>query len=496
MKLRSVVAWPLFCGVAALYLLAGCSVDPGSHAERGCEGCPEGECYLGFCLVERGSNPDAGPGDGGPDTGTGDGGSDAGLDAGRDASAGDGGGLDAGPEPCPTVEESQLCYDGPAATSTEGQCKAGRRTCFSDGWGPCLGQVLPQPNELCNLLDDDCDQAVDEDPLLAGCDTGEQGVCAQGQAVCQAGTQVCERVSDPVAETCNGLDDDCDGVVDEATARLCYPEGLSGCDPDGAGAFACEGTCEPGLRQCVDGVLGDCESHTPPASEACTAGGAAADEDCDGASDEGCECSGSVPQDCYGGPDGTNGVGECKSGTQSCEGGVWGACQGAVLPAEETCENEGADDDCDGDLDDVPVRGDNCTVPDEQGECHSGLLTCEQGMLRCIGPEPVEETCNGRDDDCNGRVDEDFDLAKDPENCGGCGIVCADTEECCAGTCVLVLGDDKNCGKCGAPCGSGLTCCGGRCVDTQSDPNHCNSCGNRCGLLGGCCAGKCGGICI
>ena len=36
-----------------------------------------------------------------------------------------------------------------------------------------------------------------------------------------------------------------------------------------------------------------------------------------------------------------------------------------------------------------------------------------------------EELCNEQDDDCNGIVDDGFDLARDPRNCGGCGVECA-----------------------------------------------------------------------
>ncbi|NIS28849.1 MAG: hypothetical protein GWO04_02310, partial [Actinobacteria bacterium] len=35
-----------------------------------------------------------------------------------------------------------------------------------------------------------------------------------------------------------------------------------------------------------------------------------------------------------------------------------------------------------------------------------------------------DEECNELDDDCDGLVDEDFDTATDPRNCGACGAVC------------------------------------------------------------------------
>lgn len=52
-------------------------------------------------------------------------------------------------------------------------------------------------------------------------------------------------------------------------------------------------------------------------------------------------------QSCYTGPAGTQDVGACKSGTQTCVGAL-GDCEGQVLPAaQENCFND-EDDDCDG----------------------------------------------------------------------------------------------------------------------------------------------------
>lgn len=51
----------------------------------------------------------------------------------------------------------------------------------------------------------------------------------------------------------------------------------------------------------------------------------------------------------YGGPDGTKGIGICRSPTQTCnaEGTGYESCQGEVLPAQEECGAAG-DEDCDG----------------------------------------------------------------------------------------------------------------------------------------------------
>ncbi len=48
----------------------------------------------------------------------------------------------------------------------------------------------------------------------------------------------------------------------------------------------------------------------------------------------------------------------------------------------------------------------------------------------------MTELCNGRDDDCDGDVDEDFALASDPVNCGACGVACDPGLVCASSLCV------------------------------------------------------------
>lgn len=54
---------------------------------------------------------------------------------------------------------------------------------------------------------------------------------------------------------------------------------------------------------------------------------------------------------CYDGPATTIGVGTCKEGTKTCfaDGSGYGDCENAVLPQQETCN--GVDDDCNGKID-------------------------------------------------------------------------------------------------------------------------------------------------
>ena len=88
--------------------------------------------------------------------------------------------------------------------------------------------VHPGATEICNYIDDDCDQRIDENVR----DVCGIGMCARLADTCSEPI-ICHP-GEPTEETCNGLDDDCDGEVDE---------GASVCDA----GFTCDyGTCVPG----------------------------------------------------------------------------------------------------------------------------------------------------------------------------------------------------------------------------------------------------------
>ena len=103
-------------------------------------------------------------------------------------------------------------------------------------------------------------------------------------------------------------------------------------------------------------------------------------------------------------------VGECKYGTQTCSSSGWSDCVGARGPVEEICD--GLDNDCDSYIDE--------TYPEEQqlcgfvpgadygvGVCVPGVMVCDNGGTRCEGHiGPSEELCDGLDNNCNGTIDE------------------------------------------------------------------------------------------
>src|SRR5579871_4466130 len=190
-------------------------------------------------------------------------------------------------------------------------------------------------------------------------------------------------------EICDHIDNDCNGIVDDVDpAKLqSDPQNCGMCfnECSYVNAFGVcmkgvcsQGPCQPGyfnLNNDPKGCTYQCIIEPQP-------------KVCQSANDcaKGVPCTLVKQTACKGAQD-------CPSGVP-CSGGV---CQGGYCAAACT---------------DASGAGD-------KGGCPANTACRDLGVLVCIG-----ELCDGKDNNCNGAVDEGFDFKTDPMNCGGCGLAC------------------------------------------------------------------------
>lgn len=218
----------------------------------------------------------------------------------------------------------------------------------------------------------------------------------------------------------------------------------------------------------------------------------------------GIECIHGVTRTCYSGPPGSEGIGECNSGVQTCSDGTWLPCIGDSVPSSEKCDGldndcngsiddgfgnvacglgacantvaacvngvamtcmpksaspeacNGIDDDCDGVIDDATLDSEQSCNTGSAGECANGKTKCLNGVISCVSIKSASpEQCNGLDDDCNGVADDG-----NP----GAGLMCS-------------TGKLGVCGQGTASCVSGAIVCN---QTMQSSPDICDGKDNDC----------------
>ena len=275
------------------------------------------------------------------------------------------------------------------------------------------GAVSPDGVESCNSVDDDCDGTVDGGatdaiPWYADVDRDGYGDAANVVIACAAPARRVANANDcddgdvtvhPNAlEFCNGTDDDCDGVVDPADAGGATPW-YADADRDSFGdPAATVSSCE----QPTGFVAGatDCDDTTattfPGADETCNA----VDDDCDGTVDpESALDAGTVYADADG-----DGYGDDAVVAFACAVDAgWSALGGDCDDADAAYNPGAVEADC------TDPADYNCDGSTRYADADAdGFAACEECDDTDASAFPgADEACNGRDDDCDGTVDQD-----------------------------------------------------------------------------------------
>ena len=318
----------------------------------------------------------------------------------------------------------------------------------------------PGADELCNGVDDDCDDEVDEvgavdgDAWYTDADGDGYGDDGSEQRAC---LPIPDTISTPgdcddadpavnpdATEVCGGGDEDCDGQIDDADPSV-DPASTSvfyaDTDTDGYGdASAVTFACAPPtgfVADATDCDDGDASTH-PGATEVCGGG----DEDCDGlVNDDDPSVDTATAGTWYADAD-EDGYGDAAISTTSCSDpstatSTWSAvdtdCDDVLAHvnpgATEVCDADDTDEDCSGTADDADATVDTRTFTEWYLDADAdGYGLASSSVSACDAPSGY----SARDGDC-----DDTDSGVSP----GATEVCdpADTDEDCDG-----LADDAD----------------------------------------------------